>query len=275
LTYVKDILSQVFYCEIKNVSGGYKYMKRKIITINEELCDGCGNCVIACSEGALQIIDGKARLLKEDFCDGFGDCMGECPTGALKIEERESKPFDIEATKEYLLQTKGKEAVWKMEEAQKKHEAKDQKPLPCGCPGSMAQTIRLTKAGVSPKGTLQPQLRNWPVQIHLLPLKAQFYRGADLLVAADCCSYAYAGFHYDFIKDHTLAIGCPKLDNAAAYREKLATILKENDIRSVSVAYMEVPCCAGLVNLVEAAVKDSGKDIPFKKTKIGIQGAIV
>jgi ferredoxin len=251
-------------------------MKRKIITIQEDLCDGCGNCVSACSEGALQIVEGKAKLVKEDFCDGFGDCMGECPTGALKIEERVSKPFDIEATKEYLLQTKGKEAVWRMEEAQKKHETKDQKPLPCGCPGSMAQTIQINKPeGVPLPGTLQPQLRNWPVQIHLLPLKAQFYRGADLLVAADCCSYAYAGFHRDFIRGHTLAIGCPKLDNADAYREKLATILTENDIQSVTIAYMEVPCCAGLVKLVEAAVQDSGKPIPVKKTKIGIQGAIV
>jgi hypothetical protein len=163
-----------------------------------------------------------------------------------------------------------------MEEAQKKHEGKEQEPLPCGCPGSMAQTIKVSKpTAVSAHGIGEPQLRNWPVQIHLLPLKGQFYRGADLLVAADCCSYAYAGFHQDFIKDHTLAIGCPKLDNADAYREKLATILKENDIRSVAVAYMEVPCCTGLVKLVEAAVKDSGKKIPVKKTKIGIKGGIV
>ena len=251
-------------------------MKRKIITINEDLCDGCGNCVSACSEGALQIVGGKAKLVKEDFCDGFGDCMGDCPTGALKIEERESKPFDIEATREYLLKTKGREAVWRMEEAQTKHDTKGQKTLPCGCPGSMAQTIQVTKPStVSANGRLDPQLRNWPVQIHLLPLKAQFYRGADLLVAADCCSYAYAGFHQDFIKGHTLAIGCPKLDNADSYREKLASILKDNDISSVAVAYMEVPCCTGLVKLVEAAVKDSGKQIPLKKTKIGIQGAII
>lgn len=251
-------------------------MKRKIITINEHLCDGCGNCVSACSEGALQIVDGKAKLVKEDFCDGFGDCMGECPTGALIIEERESKPFDIEATKEYLLQTRGKEAVWRMEEAQKKHEGKEQKNLPCGCPGSMVQTIPLTKySPASAHGRLEPQLRNWPVQLQLLPLKAQFYRGADLLVAADCCSYAYAGFHQDFIKGHTLAVGCPKLDNADAYREKLSTILKENDIKSVTVAYMEVPCCAGLVKLVEAAAEDSGKKIPVRKTKIGIQGSTV
>jgi Fe-S-cluster-containing hydrogenase component 2 len=250
-------------------------MKRKIITINEALCDGCGNCVSACSEGALRIVDGKARLVKEDFCDGFGDCMGDCPTGALKIEEKESKPFDIESTREYLLTTKGREAVWRMEEAQKKQEIKEQNPLPCGCPGSMAQTIPLTKPSApSAHGRLEPQLRNWPVQIHLLPLKAQFYQGADLLVAADCCSYAYAGFHQDFIKGRTLAIGCPKLDNADFYREKLATILKENDIRSVAIAYMEVPCCTGLVKLVEAAVKDSGKKIPVKKTKIGIQGGL-
>ena len=251
-------------------------MKRKIITIDEELCDGCGNCVSACSEGALQIVEGKAKLVKEDFCDGFGDCIGECPSGALKIEEKESNPFDIEATKQYLLQAKGSEAVWRMEEAQKKHEAKEEKNLPCGCPGSMIQTIPLTTSSpLSSHGRLEPQLRNWPVQIHLLPLKAQFYEETDLLIAADCCSYAYAGFHQDFIRGRTLAIGCPKLDNADTYSEKLAAILKENDIHSVSIAYMEVPCCAGLVKLVEAAVKDSGKEIPVRKTKIGIQGRIV
>jgi Fe-S-cluster-containing hydrogenase component 2 len=256
-------------------------MKRKIITINQELCDGCGNCVSACSEGALQIVDGKAKLVKEDFCDGFGDCLGGCPTGALVIEERESKAFDIEATKEYLLKTKGSEAVWRMEEAQKKHEPdgnahKEEKSLPCGCPGSMAQTIKLTKPSTTViRKESEPQLRNWPVQITLLPLKAPYYQGADLLVAADCCAYAYAGFHNDFIKGHTLALGCPKLDNAGAYKEKLATILGENDIKSVTIAYMEVPCCMGLVKLVEEAVKGSGKNIPVKKTKISIQGQVV
>jgi ferredoxin len=247
-------------------------MRRKIITINEELCDGCGNCASACSEGALQIIDGKAKLVREDFCDGFGDCMGGCPTGALVIEERESKPFDIDATKEYLLQTKGKEAVWRMEEAQKKHESK---PLPCGCPGSMAQVLAVSGVAKSNPQASAPQLRNWPVQIHLLPSKAPYYRGADLLVAADCCAYAYAGFHNDFMQGHTLAIGCPKLDDANVHREKLAAIIRENDITSLSIAYMEVPCCSGLVRLVEEAVKKSGKDIPVRKTKIGIKGQAI
>lgn len=250
-------------------------MKRKIITINEELCDGCGNCVSACSEGALQLVNGKAKLVKEDFCDGFGDCIGDCPTGALIIEERESKPFDIEATREYLLNTKGKEAVWRMEEAQKKHEPYPEAtpPLACGCPGSMAQTIHRIQEKSEPQPrTIASQLRNWPVQIHLLPLKAPYYQGADLLVAADCCAFAYGGFHNDFIRDKTLAIGCPKLDNAGAYQEKLAAILRENDIRSITVAYMEVPCCRGLVRLVDEAIQASGKDIPSETVKIGIQG---
>jgi ferredoxin len=251
-------------------------MKRKIITINEDLCDGCGNCVSACSEGALQIVGGRAKLVKEDFCDGFGDCLGECPTGALVIEKRESRPFDLEVTKEFLLQTKGKEAVRRLEEAQKKHESKEHKPLPCGCSGSMVQTLQIKKpsAESSPQN-LEPQLRNWPVQITLLPLKSPYYQGADLLVAADCCAYAYAGFHNDFIKGRTLALGCPKLDNASAYKEKLAAILRDNDIKSVTSAYMEVPCCMGLVRFVEDAVRDSGKNIPIKKTKIGIQGQII
>lgn len=250
-------------------------MKRKIITIDEELCDGCGNCVSACSEGALQIVGGKAKLVKEDFCDGFGDCIGECPTGALKIEEKESRPFDIEATKDYLRQMRGEEAVWRMEEAQKKHKSEEQKHLPCGCPGSMAQTIPISKqAKASRERKLRPPFRNWPIQISLLPLKAPYYQGADLLIAADCCAYAYADFHDDFIKGYTLALGCPKLDNASAYREKLATIFHENNIKSVKVTYMEVPCCAGLVTLVEAAAKEAGKNIHIKKIKIGIRGDI-
>lgn len=248
-------------------------MKRKIITINEELCDGCGNCVTACSEGALQIIEGKAKLVKEDFCDGLGDCIGECPTGALKIVERESKPFDIGATKEYLLKTKGKEAVWKMEEAQKKHESKEQVlPLVCGCPGSMSHEIKREPVAEVGHMISASQLQNWPVQIHLLPLKAPHYQGSDLLVAADCCAYAYAGFHNDLIKGRMLAIGCPKLDDANAYKDKLAAILSENDIKSVKVAYMEVPCCMGLARLVEDAARNSGKNIPVENVKIGIKG---
>jgi len=249
-------------------------MKRKIITINEELCDGCGNCVTACSEGALQLIDGKAKLVKEDFCDGFGDCIGECPTGALKIDERESKPFDEEATKEYLLKTKGKEAVWRMEEAQRKHTLKEPQPLPCGCPGSLSQSLKRTETLTLTLTKTESQLRNWPVQITLLPIKAPYYEDVDLLVAADCCAYSYGRFHSDFIKDHTLALGCPKLDDADAYKEKLAAILSENNIKSVTITYMEVPCCLGLVRLVEDAVKGSGKDLPIKKVKIGIKGEI-
>jgi len=250
-------------------------MKRKIIMINEELCDGCGNCVTACSEGALQIVNGKAKLVKEGFCDGFGDCIGDCPTGALTIEERTAKPFDEEATKKYLLKTRGKEAVWRMEEAQKKHTVKEHSTMPCGCPGNLAQTInRITVSDIFSHTKTESQLRNWPVQITLLPLKAPYYENADLLVAADCCAYAYGGFHSDFIRDYTLAIGCPKLDNANAYKEKLATIIGDNNIRSVTVTYMEVPCCWGLVRLVEEAVKQSGRDIPLKKVKIGIKGEV-
>jgi Fe-S-cluster-containing hydrogenase component 2 len=231
--------------------------------------------VTACSEGALQIVDGKAKLVKEDFCDGFGDCIGNCPTGALIIEERESKPFDEEATKEYLLKTRGKEAVLKMEEAQKKHTVKEHSTMPCGCPGTLTQTInRIAVSDMFSHKKMESQLRNWPVQITLLPLKAPYYENADLVVAADCCAYAYAGFHTDFIRDHTLAIGCPKLDNANAYKEKLATIIGGNNIKSVTVIYMEVPCCWGLVRLVEEAVRQGEKDIPIKKIKIGIKGEL-
>ncbi len=250
-------------------------MKRKVIKIDEELCNGCGNCVTACSEGALQIVDGKARLVKEDFCDGFGDCIEECPTGALTIEEREARPFDEEATKEYLLKTHGREAVWRMEEAQKRHSIKEHVTLPCGCPGSLAQTLQRTETPLFTYPKIESHLRNWPLQIHLLPFTAPYYEGADLLVAADCCAYSYGGFHSDFIKGRTLAIGCPKLDDTGAYLEKLTAIFIENDVKSVTVAYMEVPCCMGLVKLVEEAVRQSGKDIPVRKIKIGIRGEIL
>ena len=162
-----------------------------------------------------------------------------------------------------------------MEEAQKKHSVKEHSPMPCGCPGSLAQTLnRAVAVNAFNQQKIESQLRNWPVQITLLPLQAPYYENADLVVAADCCAYAYGEFHSDFIKDHTLAIGCPKLDNATAYKEKLATILSENNIKSVTVTYMEVPCCMGLLKLVEEAVKESGKDIPLKKIMIGIRGEI-
>ena len=250
-------------------------MKRKIVTISEALCDGCGNCVTACSEGALQIVHGKAKLVKEDFCDGFGDCIGECPTGALIVEERESTPFDEKATKEYLLKTRGKEAVWRMEESQEKHTEKEHASLPCGCPGSFAQSLNslIANNSLDHQETVS-QLSNWPVQITLLPVKAPYYKDADVLIAADCCAYAYGGFHNDFIKGHTVAIGCPKLDNAKAYEEKLTAIFSENKIKSVTVTYMEVPCCMGLVKLVGEAVRKSEKDIPLKKAMIGIKGEL-
>ncbi|MEW6571226.1 MAG: 4Fe-4S dicluster domain-containing protein [Nitrospirota bacterium] len=251
-------------------------MKRKLITIDEALCDGCGNCVTACAEGALQIVNGKAKLVKEDFCDGFGDCIGECPTGALKIEERDAKPFNLEATKEYLLRVRGKEAVWRMEEAQKKHVSKEDYRMPCGCPGSMVQTLKKEKtASFEKSSNLLSGLRNWPVQIALLPINSPYYEGVDLLVAADCCAYAYGNFHKDFIQGRSLAIGCPKFDNTDLYREKLTAVLGENNITSITVAYMEVPCCLGLVRLVGEAVQQSGKDIPLKTIKISVNGQII
>jgi ferredoxin len=251
-------------------------MKRKIVTINEELCNGCGNCVTACSEGALEIVDGKARLVKEDFCDGFGDCISECPTGALVIEERESRPFDEEATKEYLLRTRGKEAVLRMEEAQMRHSEREHIALACGCPGSLAQTLK-TRETHAPftYQKMESQLRNWPLQIALLPFSAPYYDGRDLLVSADCCAYAYGSFHSDFIKGHTVALGCPKLDDTEPYLEKLTAILSENNVKSLTVTYMEVPCCMGLVRVVEEAIRQSGKNIPLRKIKISLNGEIL
>jgi Fe-S-cluster-containing hydrogenase component 2 len=250
-------------------------MVRKIISINEDLCNGCGECVIGCSEGAIEIINGKAKLVKEEFCDGFGDCLGECPTGAITIHEKESNPFSIELTKEHLLKTKGVEAVWKMEDAMERHEIKENNGhTHGGCPSS--KPIRISPLADSEENkSVESKLRNWPVQIHLVPVSAPYYKNANLLIAADCCSFAYGNFHSEFIKDHITMIGCPKLDNVNIYLPKLTQIFRDNDINSVSVAFMEVPCCMGIVNLVENAIRQSGKNIPVTKVQIGVRGDII
>ncbi len=243
---------------------------RPMIRIDEELCNGCGECVVACAEGALQIIDGKARVVNEVFCDGLGACIGECPTGALVIEEREAPGFDEKAVEKHLAGMKAKEKAFEHEHAEK--------PLACGCPGSMARSIDRSSSrhgeSIEQTGPVISQLTNWPVQIHLIPVKAPYLDNAKLLIAADCVPFAMADFHRRYIKDHVVLVGCPKLDDADAYMKKLSAIFKENDIREITVTYMEVPCCFGLVHLVKQAVADSGKDIETIYTKIGIDGEI-
>jgi len=248
---------------------------RQIIRIDEDLCDGCGQCVTACAEGALALIDGKARLVTESFCDGLGACIGECPQGALTIEMRDADVFDESAAEAQAAHAAHHAAGGDAEA--------EPESLACGCPGSMVETLRPCGAtevpdgtesavGIGDRVTPESQLTNWPVQIHLLPIDAPYYAGADLLLAADCVPFAHAGFHEDLLRGRTLAIGCPKLDDAISYIEKLARILGANDIRSLTVAHMEVPCCHGLTHVAAQAVAKSGKQIPVETVVIGRDG---
>ncbi len=230
---------------------------RKIIRIDEEKCNGCGVCVPACAEGALQIIDGKAKLVSEIYCDGLGACLGECPQGAITIEERAADEFDEEATKLHLGE---------------KHTMEE---LPCGCPSAtVTQFDRQETTGVAPRETTNQQsmLGHWPVQLTLVPPTAPFLQGTDLVLAADCVPFAYAGFHQDFLKDHSLLVACPKLDDFQAHLEKLTDILRHSSLKSLTVVHMEVPCCSGLVYMARQAMQLSGKDIPFKEVTVSIKG---
>ena len=229
-------------------------MIRKIISIDEEKCNGCGACASACHEGAIGMVDGKAKLLRDDYCDGLGDCLPACPTGAISFVEREAAAYDEAA----VLAAK----------------AKKEQPLPCGCPGSAAKAIKRHEAVSVTTAPQRSELRQWPVQIKLAPVNAPWFDGAKLLVAADCTAYAYANFHQDFIKGHITLVGCPKLD-AVDYAIKLTEIIRNNDIRSVTVVRMEVPCCGGIENAVKTALQDSGKFIPWNVVTIATDGSII
>jgi len=262
-------------------------MKRKIITIDEAKCDGCGNCVTACSEGALQIVDGKARLVKDRFCDGFGDCLGECPTGALRIEEKEAAAFDLEATKSRLRETGGHEAVQRMEQAQARHThaepAAEPAPAGGGCPGTrMRFTPRPAAAAAAPAGpaeaghALASDLEQWPVQIHLVQPGAPFFQNRELVILGTCAPVASADVHWRFIRGRAVAVGCPKLDDTVGYAEKLGAILAEPTIPKVTVVRMEVPCCGGLTAIARDAVRLSGRrDLPAEEVTISLGGDVV
>ena len=235
---------------------------RKIVKIDEEKCNGCGLCIPNCAEGALQIVDGKAKLMSEKFCDGLGACLGHCPEDAITVIEREAEEFDGKAVEAYL---------------HKKQEAESQPtPVFAGCPSSKPMQFKAPNAragSVSTAGAVS-QLTQWPVQLKLVPINAPYFQDADLLIVADCVPFAYPNFHQDFMKGKAVVVGCPKLDDIRYYREKLTEILKSNAIKSVTVPYMEVPCCFGLVKAAEDAVAASGKNIPLKKIKISIRGEI-
>ncbi len=236
---------------------------RKIIEINEELCDGCGVCVPACEEGAIQIIDGKAKVVAEKYCDGLGACLGECPQGAITIVERIAEDFDPEAVEEYLQSRKTAETA--------------NKTLACGCPSTQMQTFKTTSAC---QAANQPQsqtavhsaLGHWPIQIKLIPPHAPFFQHADLLILADCAAVAYAGLHQELLKDRVVMMGCPKFDDVPEYMEKFTEIFKKNDVNSITTVIMEVPCCSGLPMIVKNGLEAAGKSLPIKKLVISTNG---
>jgi len=284
--------------------------EREIITIDEDKCNGCGSCVPGCPEGALQIIDDKARLISDLFCDGLGACIGDCPEDAISIIKREAEPYDevkvmknivkkgantIKAHLEHLrnhgetgflrqatdyLEENGfenpLEKEVKVDQAAREEASGDK--LPCGCPGSQVRDLRnddeTGTAGGDTGVKQKTELRQWPVQIHLVPVNAPYFDDADLLIAADCVPFAYGDFHRSLLKSKILLVGCPKLDDAGFYKDKITDILKENNIKSVTIAHMEVPCCFGLVKLVNDALADSEKDIPLDDITVKVNGEI-
>ncbi|MBR2466262.1 MAG: 4Fe-4S binding protein [Clostridia bacterium] len=232
-------------------------MLRKIIKIDEEKCNGCGACVGACHEGAIEMHEGKARLAREDFCDGLGDCLPACPTDAISFEMREAPSYDGAA----------------VEAAKKAHV--EVKKSPCACPGTRSRLFERDRQSVSQKpSSVQSQLMQWPCQIKLVPTNAPYFENANLLIAADCTAYAYGNFHSDFMRSHVTLIGCPKLDSGD-YAEKLTQIIARNNIKSVKIVRMEVPCCAGLENSVRRALTESGKFIPWQVITVSTDGKIL
>lgn len=223
---------------------------RKIIVIDREKCDGCGLCAQACHEGAIQMVDGKAELVSESYCDGLGDCIGECPVGAISFEEREAAPYDEEAVKKHIGGCQG-------------------------CPGTMARSIGNVETVEESLAVAPPssRLANWPVQLKLVPENAPYLQGSQIVIAADCTAFAHPDFHRVFLGDGKVClVGCPKLDDSEAYREKLARIISANGPKAVTVVYMEVPCCGGMVRLVEAAIEAAMVDLDYTKVKLALQG---
>jgi ferredoxin len=250
-----------------------KNIKRNIIEIDKDKCNGCGLCVQACHEGAIEIIDGKARLVSDEYCDGLGDCLPECPTGAIRIVEKDTVAYD-------------EEAVERRKAELKERERKECKPdLPCGCPGTVARLVEKKgqktgdlykdEAGNCDCDEAASELRQWPIQLNLINSRAGYLEDADILIAADCTAYAYANFHKRFMRGRITIIGCPKLDDIKYYKEKLTDIFKNNNIRSITVVRMQVPCCSGIVNVVRAAMLDSKTIVPYSEIVITPDGDIV
>ena len=230
-------------------------MIRKIIKIDEEKCNGCGACAAACHEGAIDMIDGKAKLVRENYCDGLGDCLPACPVDAISFEEREAPAYDEEAVKQAQLK-------------------KSADTLPCGCPGTQSKALKRETISAESTQSIQSQLMQWPCQIKLVPVNAPYFDDANLLIAADCTAYAYGNFHNEFIRGHITIVGCPKLDEGD-YADKLTQIIANNNIKSVKIVRMEVPCCGGIENAAKRAIQNSGKFIPWQVVTISTDGKIV
>jgi Pyruvate/2-oxoacid:ferredoxin oxidoreductase delta subunit len=232
---------------------------RKVVKIDEDKCNGCGACIIACAEGALKIVDGKAKLVSEKYCDGLGNCL-DCPQGAITIEEREAEEFNEEAVEQHL------------------HGEKAEDKMPCGCASANItcferEAINTAPAAEKPRAAVKSRLGHWPVQLALVPPTAPFLKGADLVLSAHCVPFAYAGFHQDFLGENTaLLVACPKLDDFEAHQNKLNEILRQSGIKSLTVLHMEVPCCSGLVNMAKQAILTSGNVVPFRDITISIRG---
>jgi NAD-dependent dihydropyrimidine dehydrogenase PreA subunit len=264
-------------------------MKRKIIEIDEDLCNGCGDCIVGCAEGALQLVDGKAKMVKEQFCDGFGDCVGTCPTGALQIIEREAEAFDEEATIEHVRSQGGEEAVKRMLDAAEIHESKEKetpmpKPKMGGCPGMQVRMAEKKATAEKPATTsvegggqvIKSDLEQWPIQLHLVPPTAPFFDGKELVVLSTCSPVASPDVHWRFVRGRSLVVACPKLDRTEGYVEKLAGIMAGNNIPKVIIVRMSVPCCGGLTAITQQAYAASGRtDLIVEEVTIGLDGELL
>ena len=230
-------------------------MIRKIIKIDEEKCNGCGACAVACHEGAIDMIDGKAKLVRENYCDGLGDCLPVCPVDAISFEEREAPEYDEKAVKQTQMK-------------------KSADTLPCGCLGTQSKALKREQISAVSTQSIRSQLMQWPCQIKLVPVNAPYFDNANLLIAADCTAYAYGNFHNEIMYNHITIIGCPKLDEGD-YQDKLTQIIASNNIKSVKIVRMEVPCCGGIENAAKRAIQNSGKFIPWQVVTISTDGKIV
>jgi ferredoxin len=249
-----------------------KMVKRKIIKIDEDLCTGCGNCVVDCAEGALKVIDGKAKVMNEVFCDGLGACISGCPEGALEIIEREALEFDEEAVEKHLESIKNS----KQAEVNQVEQIISEHTHQCGCPSAQTVVFEEPIEQTEVSGKISLALRQWPVQMHLINPRAPYYQGEDVLLSADCVGFSYGDFHRDFMKQKSIAIACPKLDQGKeVYIEKIKSLIDDAKINTLTVAIMEVPCCGGLLALAQEGAKRANRKVPIKYIVVGIQGNIL